>query len=357
MSRPGPFSDEPAKPRGSDAGKPLRIVQFMASEGYGGAEQVFIELSNSLAAANEVVAILLRSTAIRHRFSPQVRQVVLNSNPTSNNPFLHIELYSRLKEISPDIVHTHAAKATTLVYRINRLKGFPHLGTKHNDRKGRIFNHLRWVSAVSEKAARSVIPARGAEIRVIHNGVASADPGRGEKEEIFTILAVGRLDKIKGFDVLIEQVAGLTFPFCLRIVGDGPEKPRLERQIRELGLAGKVILEGFRDDVPVLMRQAHLVVISSHQEGGPKVMIESLYYADMLISTPVGAVPEVLPARFQAGLDRLAAKIAEVHAAYGSYLEEFAAVAAERRNEFSMPGIVLKYQDYYRDILAGAPRS
>lgn len=354
MIRPGTLPDEPASLCGGNAGKPLQIVQFMASEGYGGAEQVFIELSNSLAEDNQVVAVLLRSAVIGNRFSPLVRQVVLHSNPTSNNPFLHIELYSRLKEISPDIVHTHAAKATTLVHRINRLTAFPHLGTKHNDRKGRIFNSLRWVSAVSEKAAGSVVPARGAEIRVIHNGVVCTDPGREEKEEIFTILAVGRLDRIKGFDVLIDQVAALGFPFRLRIVGEGPEKPRLERQIRERGLAGKVVLEGFRDDVPSMMRRAHLVVISSHQEGGPKVMIESLYFADMLISTPVGAVPEVLPGRFQAGLDRLAAKITEVHADYTSYRLEFAAVAAERRSEFAMPGIVLKYMQYYRDILAGS---
>jgi glycosyltransferase involved in cell wall biosynthesis len=333
----------------------MRIVQFMASEGYGGAEQVFIELSNTLAEGAEVVAVLLRNATIGHRLSPLVRRLVLHSNPTSNNPFLHIELYSRLREISPDIVHTHAAKATTLVARINRLLGYPHLGTKHNDRKGRIFNHLRWVSAVSEKAARSVLAAPGAEIRVIHNGVAYEDCGQEEKDDIFTILAIGRLDRIKGFDALIEQVRSLAFPFLLCIVGEGPEKSSLDRQIRERGLAGRVVLEGFRDDIPRLMRKAHLVVISSHQEGGPKVMIESLFYADLLISTPVGAVPEVLPERFQAGQDRLAAKIAEVHAAYDRYREEFAAIAAKKRPEFSMPEIVIKYQDYYRHILAGSP--
>ena len=339
---------------GSGDGKRLRIVQFMASEGYGGAEQVLIELSNALARRHEVVVLLLRDAVIQDRLSPLVRQVVLRSHPTSNNPFLHIELYSRLKAIAPDLVHTHAAKGTTLVARVNRLLRYPHLGTKHNDRKGRIFNDLRWVSAVSAKAAASVLPRPGAEVRVIPNGVAVVPCGAAAKEPIFTILAVGRLDKIKGFDVLIDQVAGLPFDFRLRIVGDGPERRRLEQRIVARGLGGKVILEGFHDDIAARMRRAHLVVVSSHQEGGPKVMIEALYYAEMLIATPVGAVPEVLPALLQSEQDRLGAKIAAVHGDYERYRAVFAAVAAERRDDFSLPRIVEQYSAYYRHILAAA---
>ena len=351
MRRQQPIGGGSPETGGNRGQQTLRIVQFMASEGYGGAEKVFIELSNALASEYEVIALLLRNAVISGRFSPQVRQVVLHSNPTSNNPLLHIELYSRLKELAPDLIHTHAAKGTTLVARVNRLLRLPHLGTKHNDRRGRVFNHLRWVSAVSEKSARSVVAAPGTEVRVIHNGVAAEDPGAEEKDAVFTIIAVGRLDAIKGFDILIDQVAALPFDFRLKIIGEGPEKARLERQVRNLGLSEKVVLEGFRDDIPRLMRRAHLVVISSHQEGGPKVMIESLFYADMLIATPVGAVAEVLPDRFQARQEELAAKITQVYSAYDRYREDFAAVAAKRRPDFSLPVIVEKYRNFYRHIL------
>ena len=196
-----------------------------------------------------------------------------------------------------------------------------------------------------------MVAAPGTEVRVIHNGVAAEDPGAEEKDAVFTIIAVGRLDAIKGFDILIDQVAALPFDFRLKIIGEGPEKARLERQVRNLGLSEKVVLEGFRDDIPRLMRRAHLVVISSHQEGGPKVMIESLFYADMLIATPVGAVAEVLPDRFQARQEELAAKITQVYSAYDRYREDFAAVAAKRRPDFSLPVIVEKYRNFYRHIL------
>ena len=329
----------------------MRIVQFMASEGFGGAEKVFIELSNALAERHEVTALLLRNATIHARFSPKVRQLSLASHPTSNNPFLHIELYSRLKELRPDIIHTHAAKATSLVARVNRFLAFNHLGTKHNDRKGRVFNGLRWLSVVSEKARRSIAPSGPAEIRVIHNGVADEDPGPLAREAVFTILAVGRLDRIKGFDLLIGQVAALPFDFRLRIVGEGPEKARLERLIGARGLTGKVSLEGFHEDIPAMMRKSHLVVISSHREGGPKVMIEALFYAALLIATPVGAVPEVLPEMFQAGQDRLAEKIIEAYAQYDRYAREFAAVAASRKGDFSLPRILEQYCAFYERII------
>lgn len=332
----------------------MRIVQFMASEGFGGAEKVFVELSNALAEEHEVTALLLRNATIQKRFSQKVRQLSLSSNPTRNNPFLHIELYSRLKDLKPDIIHTHAAKGTALVARVNRLLSFNHLGTKHNDRKGRVFNGLRWVSVVSEKARKSIIPSKGADISVIYNGVVVEDLGSVEKGKIFTLLAVGRLDKIKGFDLLIDQVADLPFDFRLHIVGEGPEKINLERKIRKNGLVDKVFLDGFQEDIPHMMKKSHMVVVSSHQEGGPKVMLEALFYADMLIATPVGAVPEVLPEMFQTDQSRLGEKIAEVFSQYDRYSDEFAAVAARRRGDFSFPRILEKYCALYDRIIRSA---
>ncbi len=278
----------------------MKVVQFMASEGYGGAEKVFVELTNALAARHEVVALVLRACPFRQRFSDSVQLIALRSNPTRHNPILHAELYLLLRRLRPDIVHTHAAKGAELVRLVNRFLGLKHLATKHNDRKGRIFNSLDWVSTVSEKGKQSVKPKKNATVRVIYNGVVEQSVAGRSPADVFTMLAVGRLDAIKGFDLLIRQVAQLEFAFRLLIVGEGPERDALLRLVESLGLTEKVQLLGFRDDIAQLMHDCHLVVISSHQEGGPKVMLEALFYAPTLIATPVGAVPEVLPPQFQA---------------------------------------------------------
>ncbi len=329
----------------------MKIVQFMASGSFGGAEKVFVELANALSERHSVIALVIRNCQFIHRFSAKVQVVELESHPTINNPFLHYELFRVLHRLKPDIIHTHAAKATQLVKRVNMFCDVKHLGTKHNDRNGRIFNRLRWVTAVSEKARQSIRPVRDCNISVIHNGVIEEPITLRNKSDIFTLLGVGRLDKIKGFDYLIQQVADLQFPFRLLLVGEGPEHGALQKQISRLGLEEKVQLLGFREDIAQMMHDAHLVVISSHREGGPKVMLEALLYADALVSTPVGAVPDVLPEYFQAQLHHLGKKIDYIYNNYVRYSQQFSEVRDKKKADFAFSKIVEEYEKTYRQIV------
>lgn len=330
----------------------MRIVQFMASGNFGGAEKVFVELANSMADHHKVDALVIRNCQFTHRFSSDVNVVELKSNPTVNNPFLHYEIFNTLNTLRPDLIHTHSAKATQLVNRVNRFCSLKHLGTKHNDRKGRIFNRIKWVTTVSEKARESIRPSRGGNVTVIHNGVIEEHVETSLKSEVFTMLGVGRLDKIKGFDLLLEQVAGLRFPFRLQIAGEGPEYSALQRDILALGLEGKVQLFGFREDIAQMMHDAHLVVISSHREGGPKVILEALLYAPVLVSTPVGAVPEVLPEKFQTSLHKLTSKIEDVYLNYSAYTKDFREIRDRKKSNFAFSKIVTEYDRAYQQIVA-----
>lgn len=329
----------------------MKIIQFMASDGFGGAEKVFVELSNSLAERHEVIALVIRDCCFVERFSDKVEVIKIAANPTRRNPFLLYEIFTILRNVQPDILHTHAAKGAELIAKANMFLKIPHLATKHNDRKGRIFNRLRYVSAVSEKGKGSVQLKNEGTVRVIYNGVAREHVEQARPDTQFTMVGVGRLDRIKGFDLLIRQLATLRFDWRLRIIGEGPQRKELEQLIAELDLGGKVRLDGFQEDIPQIMRDADLVVISSHQEGGPKVMIEALYYAPMLVSTPVGAVVEVLPDKFMSELDSLGEKIAEIYKGYDDFVRDFATVAEENRGKFDLDKVVTQYENYYHDIL------
>lgn len=334
------------------AGATMNVLQFMASCTFGGAENVFIELSNSLAARHRVTALLPRNCSFRNRFHEQVAIVELQANPTRHNPFLLIEIFKLLKKLRPDIIHTHAAKGSELIAAANKYCGFNHLATKHNDRNGRIFNSLPWVSAVSQKGKHSVTPQPRATVRVISNGVVEASISPGNSADIFTMLAVGRLDPIKGFDELIRQAATLQFPYKLLIVGEGPARGALEKLIAKLDLSRHVELLGFRDDVPQLMNNSNMVVISSHREGGPKVMIEAMYYAPLLLSTPVGSVPEVLSPMFQSSLEYFGASITRLYNTYEASLQVFKAICEEKKAAFSHHEVVRQYEEYYNQIIA-----
>jgi glycosyltransferase involved in cell wall biosynthesis len=329
----------------------MEVVQFMASTGFGGAEKAFVELSNALAGHCGVTALILRGADYRHRFASWVPVIELRNHPTRHNPFLWLELRRLLRQQDADIVHTHAGKAAELVDLINPDRRFVHLATKHNDRKSSVFNRLPFVSAVSEKGRLSVRPRQDSKVWVIYNGIDTEDVEYGRVQQEFTILAVGRLDAIKGFDQLIKAVAGLDFPFRLRIAGEGPERSRLEKEIGALNLEGKVFLEGFRDDIHQMMADSHLVVISSCQEGGPRVLPEALFYAPMLIATPVGMAPEVLPPEFRCGLAELSRKITDVRLHYARYRRLFTRLAGEKKNDFHLSVITSNYLALYEEIL------
>ncbi|USI73412.1 glycosyltransferase [Sphingomonas morindae] len=90
-------------------------------------------------------------------------------------------------------------------------------------------------------------------------------------------LAIGRLARQKNFAALIAAFAqGARAEDCLTIVGDGPERARLARQIQRLGLEQRVRLAGHARRVTGWIGQADALLLSSRYEGLPAVVIEAL---------------------------------------------------------------------------------
>lgn len=91
------------------------------------------------------------------------------------------------------------------------------------------------------------------------------------------ILGVGRLVPDKGFDRLIDAYAHIARPGLeLLILGEGPERPALERRIRRLGLERQVTLAGAVDNPYPYYRAAACFALSSRYEGYPNVLLEAL---------------------------------------------------------------------------------
>jgi len=91
------------------------------------------------------------------------------------------------------------------------------------------------------------------------------------------ILAVGRLDLQKGFDLLINAYAHLRpNETDLLISGEGPERKNLEKQITDLGLERTVKLIGFKTNLQDYYAQADIFVLSSRNEGYPNVLVEAM---------------------------------------------------------------------------------
>jgi len=178
---------------------------------------------------------------------------------------------------------------------------------------GRTLRGARAVVAVSRSLERRAIELGAApdRVHVVPNGVdtsrfrpadrALARRTLGLPERGALLLAVARLDPVKGLDFLLEAVAALrardgASGAILRIVGEGPERHSLEAAIHRLGLAGSAFLGGAEtpERLPMWYAAADVLCLTSHSEGCPNVVNEALACGRPVVATSVGGVPELV---------------------------------------------------------------
>ncbi len=170
----------------------------------------------------------------------------------------------------------------------------------------------------------------------------------------FSIVAVGRLDKIKGFDLLIRAVSELKFDFELKIYGQGGERQNLQNLIDSLNLQNRVQLCGFCDDVAAALSASHLHVISSRKEGFPVILIEGIFYSPVLISTRVGGISEILSEEFLYEAADLGVKIDEIYRTYGKSARAFAQKHAKFKQTLTLQNYISSLKNYYEELLCEA---
>jgi len=108
---------------------------------------------------------------------------------------------------------------------------------------------------------------------------------------------VAKLSPVKGHRHFLKAAAFMSKAYedvNFLIVGDGPERTRLERTADELGLSEKVHFIGVRDDVPAVLKLMDVLVVSSLSEGSPNVVLEGMAAGVPVVAMRVGGVPEVV---------------------------------------------------------------
>ncbi|MBX3430483.1 MAG: glycosyltransferase [Hyphomonadaceae bacterium] len=120
------------------------------------------------------------------------------------------------------------------------------------------------------------------------------------------ILTVGRLMKVKNFEMLIRAYAASGTPRTLVIAGDGPLRSALEEVAQSCGVADRVVFTGFLKNPYALMRQAELFVQSSDTEGFPNALVEAMAVGLPVISTNAPSGPsEILAEAERTTIDGL----------------------------------------------------
>lgn len=231
----------------------------------------------------------------------------------------------QVRVIRPDIVHTHSFMPLVLGALLCRDR-IQHVTTVHNDypylrRRDPRSLTKRWFMRLAIRRSKAFVVAvstivgeriksavsPGTPQRVISNGIVlrKLAPISSQRsalrnalrlpEDAFVFVSAGRLDRQKGYDLLIEAGAGLSKAgeeFCVVILGEGSERAHLKEATNREGLAERFIFVGHSDKVFEYYQAADAYVCSSLYEGGPLVVMESMWAGLPTISTRVGGVPD-----------------------------------------------------------------
>lgn len=210
-----------------------------------------------------------------------------------------------------DVVHTHNTYPHLYASIAARLAGVPVVvNTRHGQRAGHGWKsrtQFRWAShlvdriiAVSDDAARLCVNADGVKSRKvirIWNGIDIDDFQFTGPVTSPVAISVARLSAEKDFPSLLQAmaIAVREVPdLKLKLVGDGPERPRLEQLTDELKLRDHVEFLGERKDVPELLSQAGFFVTASLTEGISLTLLEAMAVGLPVVATSVGGNSEIV---------------------------------------------------------------
>ncbi|QIK75239.1 glycosyltransferase family 4 protein [Nocardioides piscis] len=229
----------------------------------------------------------------------------------------YLDARAMVEEFNPTVIHCHTR--STLPYALlasgrgrSRVVFSVH-NTIANTAVTKILYRIpQKFVATSEAIEVDLLEGFGVPARKVHyvpNGVESTTPDfepvsldKADLEacdEGLVLVAMGRLDEAKGFDVLIDAAAILQADadmphFHVVIVGEGEERPDLERRCRETHTQDIVHLVGWRSDIAEVFDASDVFVLSSRWEGFPLVVVDAMLRGLPVVRTAVSGKEQVV---------------------------------------------------------------
>jgi glycosyltransferase involved in cell wall biosynthesis len=285
-------------------------------------------VAGSLARGEDSMAFLADRLGIRVLTVPELqREVSLFHDARSVR-----QMTSIIREVRPHILHTHTAKAGAIARAAALVSGDTRppivVHTFHGHVLKGYFDPMR--TAVFKEVERSLarmtdaLVAVSPEVRdeliaaglaprekfvVIRLGIpleerlgdATADLDYrglyGIARDAFVVGWVGRMTGVKDTDAVLEIVQAtraLGVDAVLVMVGDGPDRERLEELAHELGIARSTFFVGYQPEVAGYYRLFDAFLLPSLNEGTPVSAIEALASGTPVVATRVGGVPDVV---------------------------------------------------------------
>jgi glycosyltransferase involved in cell wall biosynthesis len=281
----------------------MKITQIMLGKGFGGAERSFVDTTLALASrGHEVQAICHRKFVKREALekAPGVRLSTVNAG--SELDFITPRRIAKsIRGFGPQVVHTHLKRAAWHGGRGANLAGVPVVSKLHNYVQLNRYRYVHTLIGTTDDQRRHAIDLDWPEDRVVvipnFSRLSPVRNSRFPKQSPLRLISYGRYVHKKGFDVLLKSYKELLdggVDAELRIGGGGPEQDALFELARELGIADKVSLGVWIEDIGEALDQSDVFVLPSRDEPFGIVMLEAMARGLPIVSTRTQGPMQVL---------------------------------------------------------------
>lgn len=295
----------------------LRILHVDTERGWRGGERQTLWLAAELARRGHACVVAARAGEPLAERSVAAGLEIVDCAPVSE---IDVRAAWRLRKVirekAIDVVHAHTAHAVAVAALATVRSRVPLIVARRVDFRLRANAGTRWkysraaaIVAVSRAVARvleegGISPDR---IRVVPDGVdtrrtvspasrdllAALGVGAGAPLVVQVAQLVGHKDPLN-FVRAMGRVHELVPAAAALMVGDGPLRADVEAEIRSRGLAGVVLLTGYRTDADALLAAADVACLSSREEGMGSVLLDALAFGVPVAATNAGGIPEVI---------------------------------------------------------------
>jgi sugar transferase (PEP-CTERM/EpsH1 system associated) len=374
---------------------PIRIMHVVDHLGKGGLENGLVNLINGMD-PNEfehVVYAIRRLGPNADRLPKERVRVICQGKKDTDSPFQVWTLARGIREVKPDIVHSRNWAAVEAVLAARMVRSCAAVHSEHGlESAANVKEPWRriWFRRLALELAHRVLSVShhlkelharrtgfdADRITVIHNGVDGRrffpDPATRARvreelrlsEDEFCIGCIGNLLPVKDQMTVLKAVAdlgGSLQNWRLLIVGEGPERPKLQRFIDEhREWRGRIHLLGTSDRVPELLNAMDLYVLPSVAEGICNSLLEAMSSGLPVIASAVGGNPEVAVddesgLLFPAGDFRGLAERLMLVRTKPDLRRQLAQRALRRvREQFSIESMIRNYEQLYAGLRASA---
>ncbi len=272
------------------------------------------------------LASFIREAGVDSEFSEIAKKRGANYTPIIQKGALDVRLFSQVRtmcgERRVNIIQTHGYKGHVIALVLSKVLRIKWIAWAHGwtneNAKVRLYNKIERFCLKRADVAVAVSPAlhetihriRGEKrkthmiLNAVDEGELSYDIGgdgvrqkHGVNAQDVVIGCFGRFSPEKGQEVLLESVA-LVLPECpeikVMLVGEGQERNKLEVMANHLGISNAIVFCGYQQAMQDYYEAADIVILPSHSEGLPNVVLEAMMSKRAVISTDVGGVKEII---------------------------------------------------------------